>query len=170
MFGKAPFNTRLALVALIVGLGLMGLRWMYHAMIFDQGSVSSVPDLQRVFAKAGPQLEATFTNALIQTFPFKGTIEWRLGFIKDPMLSVAGSVDTNALRAFVSANSGTQFFWSGTDANGQNWSADEWPAKDEYPSVHWRSIAFGTPHTNEFSAVIDATLDIVSNRVHFSIH
>jgi hypothetical protein len=163
-------KTRIAIIALFVGLGFLGLRWMYHTIIFDQGWVSSVAALHRPFTKAGSQIAATFTNSLIQTFPFKGDIEWRLGFIKDPMLSVAGDVDTNALQKFVSANSGIQFFWSGTDTNGQDWSADEWPTKDAYPSVNWKTMTFGTPHTNGITAVIDATLDIVSNRVHFLIH
>ena len=132
--------------------------------------VSSVAALQRPFTKAGPRIAVTFTNSLIQTFPFKGDIEWRLGFIIEPMLSVAGDVDTIVLQKFVSANSGGRFFWSGTDANGQNWSADEWPIKDKYPSVNWKTMTFGTPHTNQVTAVIDATLDIVSNRVHFLIH
>jgi hypothetical protein len=163
-------KTRIAVIALILGLGFLGLRWVYHTMIFDQGRVSSVAALHRPFTKAGSQIAATFTNSLIQTFPFKGDIEWRLGFIKDPMLSVTGEVDTNALQKFISANSGIQFFWSGTDASGRDWSADEWPTKDAYPSVNWKTMTFGTPHTNGFTAVIDATLDIVSNRVHFLIH
>jgi len=163
-------KTRIAIFALLVALGFLGLRWMYHAMIFDQGRVSSVAALHRPFTKAGSQIAATFTNSLIQTFPFKGDIEWRLGFIKDPMLSVAADIDTNALLKFVSANSSVEFFWSGTDASGQNWSADEWPTKDAYPSVSWKTMTFGTPHTNGFTAVIDATLDIVSNRVRFLIH
>ena len=170
MPGKASSNSRLALIALVVALVFFGLRWVYHVVIFDQGRVSSVAALQRPFTKAGSQIAATFTNSLIQTFPFKGEIEWQLGFIKDPMLSVAGDVDTNALHKFVSANSGIQFFWSGTDTNRHNWSADEWPTKDEYPSVNWKTMTFGTPHMNEFIAVIDATLDIVSNRVHFLMH
>lgn len=139
-------------------------------MVFDQGRVGSTSGLQRVFAKAGPQIAATFTNALIQTFPFKGDIAWRLGLIKDPMLSVVADADANAIRQFVIANSEAQFFWSGVDTNGRSWSTDEWPTKDEYPSVHWRSMTFGTPHTNTGTAVIDGTLDVVSNRVHFLIH
>ncbi len=134
------------------------------------GEATRVSDLQRAFGKAGPEIEATFTNPLIQSFPFEGAIEWRLTFFKDPFLSLDGRADTNALRTFVSANSGTQFYWSGTDTNGQDRSVDEWPTKDDYPSVHWKSIMFGTPHTNQFGAVIDGTFDIVSNRVHFLIH
>ncbi|MGC9943032.1 MAG: hypothetical protein ABSE48_14470 [Verrucomicrobiota bacterium] len=134
------------------------------------GEAAHVSDLRSAFSKAGPEIEAIFTNSLIQKFPFDGTIEWRLTLFKDPYLSLDGRVDTNALRTFVSAHSGTQFYWSGTDDTNQNWFADEWPTKKKYPSVTWTSITFGTPHTNQFGAVIDGTLDIVSNRVHFFIH
>jgi hypothetical protein len=129
-----------------------------------------VSDLRSAFSKAGPEIEAIFTNSLIQTFPFDGAIEWRLTLFKDPYLNLYGRVDTNALRTFVSAHTNTQFFWYGTDGTNQNWSADEWPTKEEYPSVNWTSMSFGTPHTNQFGAVIDGTIDIISNRIHFFIH
>ena len=133
------------------------------------GEAARVSDLQTAFRKAGPAIEAVFTNSLIQKFPFDGAIEWRLILFKDPFLSLDGRVDTNSLRTFIRANSGTQFYWSGTDSSGKEWSADEWPAEDEHPSAHWKMM-FGTPHTNQFGAVIDGTFDIVSNRVHFLIH
>lgn len=135
------------------------------------GEVTRVSDLRSAFSKAGPEIESIFTNSLIQNFPFDGTIEWRLILFKDPVLSLDGRVDTNALRKFVSAHTAdTKFFWSGTDGTNQNWFADEWPTREEYPSVNWTSMTFGTPHTNQFGAVIDGTVDIVSNRIHFFIH
>ena len=134
------------------------------------GEATRVSDLRRPFSKAGPAIEAIFTNSLIQKFPFDGPIAWRLVLFKEPMLSISGRADTNALRAFVSAHPGTQFMWTGTDAAGGNWLADEWPTTEEYPSVDWKTMKFGTPHTSQFSPVIDGALDIVSNRVRFLIY
>ena len=135
------------------------------------GEAGHASDLQKAFREGGPWIEASFTNSLIQKFPFDGAIAWRLTFLKEPFLSLSGRVNTNALRAFVSANSGTRFYWSGRDAAGQNWVADDgWPTKEEYPSVNWTSMIFGTPHTNQFGAVIDGTFDMVSNRVRFLIY
>jgi len=158
------------ILLLVAAFGIFCLYSVVSLFIPRHGEATRVSDLQRAFSKAGPEIEATFTNSLIQKFPFDGAIAWRLILFKEPFLSLSGRVDTNALRTFVRANSGTQFYWSGTDTNGQDWSADEWPTKDEYPSVHWKSMMFGTPHTNQFSAVIDGTFDIVSNRVLFLIH
>lgn len=170
MPGKASSNSRLALIALCVPLVFLGLRWGYHAMISDRGRVSDVAALQRPFGKAGSQIAVAFTNSLLQTCPFNGTIEWVLGLIPEPRLWVAGDVDTNQLHKFVTVNSGILFSWSGADTNGQNWGADEWPTKDEYPSVNWKTMTFGTPHTNEFGPYINATLDIVAHRVYFPIN
>ena len=158
------------ILLLVVAFGVFWLYSVVSLFIPRHGEASRVSDLQRAFSKAGPEIEATFTNSLIQKFPFAGAIAWRLTFLKDPFLSLDGRVDTNVLRTFVTANSGTQFFWDGTDASNQSWFADEWPTKEEYPSVKWMSMSFGTPHTNRFGAVIDGTFDIVSNRVHFRIH
>jgi hypothetical protein len=138
-------------------------------MICDRGRVSGVAALQRPFIKAGSQIAVAFTNSLIQTCPFKGDIEWVLSWIPEPRLWVAGDVDTNQLHKFVTVNSGILFSWSGADTNGQNWGADEWPTKDEYPSVNWKTMTFGTPYTNAFGPYINATLDFVSNRVYFVI-
>jgi hypothetical protein len=158
------------ILLLVAAFGIFCLYSVASLFIPRHGEATRVSDLQSAFSKAGPEIEAVFTNSLIQKFPFDGAIEWRLILFKDPFLSLSGRVDTNALRTFVSANSGTQFYWSGTDTNGQDWSADEWPTKNEYPSVYWKSMMFRTPHTNQFSAVIDGTFDIVSNRVLFLIH
>jgi hypothetical protein len=158
------------ILLLVAAFGIFCVYSVVSLFIPRHGEATHVSDLRSAFSKAGPEIEAVFTNSLIQKFPFDGTIEWRLTLFKEPFLSLDGRVDTNSLRTFVSANSGTQFYWLGADTNGHDWSADEWPTKDEYPSVHWKSIMFRTPHTNQFGAVIDGTFDIVSNRVHFLIH
>jgi len=158
------------ILLLIAAFGIFCLYSVVSLFIPRHGEAARLSDLRSAFSKAGPGIEAVFTNSLIQEFPFTGPIAWRLTFLKDPLLSLDGRVDTNALHKFVSDNAGTQFIWSGTDISGQNWSADEWPTEERYSSVTWTRIIFGTPHTNEFCAVIDGTFDIVSNRVHFLIH
>ena len=157
-------------VLLVAAFGIFVVYPVVSLFIPRHGEVSHVSDLQKTFTEAGTEIEATFTNSIIQKFPFDGTITWRLTLVKDPFLSLDGRVDTNALRKFISANSGTQFFWSGTDASNQDWNADEWPTKEDYPSVKWTTMRFGTPHTNQFGAVIDGRIDIDSNKVHFLIH
>jgi len=159
-----------AMLLLIAAFGIFVLYSVVSLFIPRHGTVTSVSDLPRVFSKAGPQFAATFTNSLIQKFPFDGPIHWKLVLFKDPWGYLNGRVDTNALHKFVTDNSGTQFRWFGTYTNGDEEDADDWPSKDEYPSVFWKSITFGTPHTNEYTAVIDGTLDIVSNRADFFIH
>jgi hypothetical protein len=160
----------LAALLVVTAFGIFIIYPVVSLFIPRQGTVTSVSDLPRVFSKAGPQFAAAFTNSLIQKFPFDGPIDWKLSLFKDPMGSLSGRVDTNALHKFVTDNSGTKFRWLGTYTNGEIEDADDWPTKDEYPSVCWKSITFDTPHTNEFTTVIDGTLDIVSNRVHFLIH
>ena len=134
------------ILLLVAAFGIFCLCSVVSLFIPRHGEATHVSDLRRAFSKAGPEIEAVFTNSLIQTFPFDGTIEWHLTLFKDPYLSLDGQVDTNALPEFVSANPGTEFLWSGT------------------------TMMFGTPHTNQFVAVIDGTFDSVSNRVHFLIH
>jgi hypothetical protein len=158
------------LVVLIAAFAIFVFCTVVSVFIPRHGQATHVSDLKGAFSKAGPWVEATFTNSLIQSFPFDGGIEWRLTLFKDPFLSLNGRVDTNALLKFVRANPDTRFFWSGTGSNGQNWSADGWPTKEEYPSVNWTTMSFYTPHTNQFGADIDVTFDIISNRVHFLIH
>ncbi|MEJ0090754.1 MAG: hypothetical protein WDM80_13550 [Limisphaerales bacterium] len=158
------------LVLLVAGFGSFVVYGVISLFIPRHGEAIHVSELKKAFSKAGPEIEAAFTNSLIQKFPFSGTIVWRLTLLKDPFLTLDANVDPNALRAFIAANSGTQFFWSGTDGSNQNWFADEWPTKEEYPLVNWTSISFGTTHTNQFGAVINGTFDIVSNRMHFWIH
>lgn len=158
------------LVLFIAACGIFVVYPVVSLFIPRHGEATRVSDLHRVFRKAGPEFEAAFTNSLIQKFPFDGSIAWRLILFKEPFMSLSGRVNTNALRAFVSGNSSTQFYWSGTNAAGQDCFADEWPTKEENTSVNWTSMRFGTPHTNQFGAVIDGTVDIVSNRVRFLIH
>jgi hypothetical protein len=134
------------ILLLVAAFGIFCVYSVASLFIPRHGEAARVSDLQRAFSKAGPEIAAVFTNSLIQKFPFDGVIEWRLILFKDPMLSLDGQVDTNALPEFISANPGTEFLDSGT------------------------TMMFGTPHTNQYGAVIDGTFDSVSNRVHFLIH
>lgn len=158
--GKKPVTWIILL--LVTAFGIFIIYPIVSLFIPRHGEVGHISELQNTFREAGAEIEATFTNSLIQRFPFDGPITWRLTFMKDPFLSLHGRVDTNALRAFVSTNSGTQFFWSGTDTAGHDWAADEWPTKEEYPSVNWTRMGFRTSDTNQFTAVIEGTFDMVS--------
>jgi len=53
--------------------------------------------LQKVYGKVGGPIASTFTNSLIQQFPFDGPIDWKIIFFKEPMVFLNGRVDTNAL-------------------------------------------------------------------------
>ena len=162
-------------IILIAALGIIYSLFIVKMLVGEHGTVNSVSVLQKVYNKAGPAIAATFTNSVIQKFPFDGPIDWRLQFLKDPMVILMGKVDTNALRQFIKDNPSTQFGWSGIDKNGQNWGAEGWPDAKEYPTVTWESMSFrapdlGTSNAPEYSAVIDCTVQFSSNSVLILSH
>jgi hypothetical protein len=157
----------LLILAVVIGTGVLYCIWM--VFIPHRGTVNSVPMLQKVYGKVGGPIASTFTNSLIQQFPFDGPIDWKIIFFKEPMVFLNGRVDTNALHKFVSDNPAGQISWSGVDTNGRDWSADSWPSASDYPAVTWKTISFGTLHDGRPS-VIDGTVDLQSCKVLIISH
>lgn len=135
------------------------------ALIPRHGTVASVSDLQRVFNKAGPEIAVTFTNSLIQNFPFAGKVNWELGLFKMRHVTLSGKVDTNALHQFVISHPSTLFAWSGVDKNGQNWgTAESWPLGEKNPRIIWHSVSFKLdPAGGGYAAVIQGDVEFPSS-------
>ena len=85
----------LLILAVVIGTGVLYCIWM--VFIPHRGTVNSVPMLQKVYGKVGGPIASTFTNSLIQQFPFDGPIDWKIIFFKEPMVFLNGRVDSNAL-------------------------------------------------------------------------
>lgn len=147
-----------AICGIVAGFSILSVFLPRH------GTVASVSDLQRVFNKAGPEIAVTFTNSLIQKFPFAGEIKWELGYFKVPHVTLSGKVDTNALRQFVVGHPSTLFAWSGADQKGQNWgTAESWPLGGENSRITWRSVSFKLdPAGGGSAAVIQGDVDFLS--------
>ena len=159
MSAKIPITFRVASIILISSLAVFGLHSCYRSYIYDQGTGASISDLRRVFDKAGPQISATFTNSLIQKFPFDGPISWQLAFLKEPLLTLTGRVDTNALHRFISDHAATRFLWSGAG----NEHEEGWPSGTDYPATKWTDIWFKTEWVVDgYAAVIEGTIDFQS--------
>jgi hypothetical protein len=163
MKSKNQFG-RIATIILAIALGMIFARYAFKNLIYDHGTVDKVSILGKIYHKAGSNIETTFTNSLIQTFPFEGKIDWKLQFIKDPMIILTGKVDTNTLNHFVTNNSSTQFVWSGIDNKGQNWSADGWPSPEEYPAVIWNSMIFKVEGVGQYPPVIEGSVEFSSGK------
>jgi len=149
---------------LAVAFGIFVVYSVLSVFIPRHGTVASVSDLQRVFNKAGPEIAVTFTNSLVQKFPFEGKVKWELGFFKMPYVTMSGKVDTNALRQFVSDHPSTLFAWSGVDKNGQNWgSGENWPSAEENATITWHSVSFKVdPAGGGYAAVIQGEVEFPS--------
>ena len=142
------------IVAVAFGLDVLYCAWM--VFIPHRGTVTNVSALHKVYNKAGPQIAATFTNSLIQQFPFTGPIDWRLFFFKDPCVVLVGKVDTNALHQFISSHPDTRFLWSGAG----NEIEEGWPSGKEYARTTWTNIWFHTEKVvEEQASVIEGTVD-----------
>jgi hypothetical protein len=156
---------------LIVTLGIISLLYIAKTLVGEHGTVSSVSVLQREYNKAGPEIATTFTNSLIQKFPFDGPINWTFSFFKDPFVALSGKVDTNKLHQFIIDNPSTHFGWSGIDKNGKNWFAgDSWPTAEENSTITWDSMFFrspnaGTEDAEKYSGFIDGTVEFPSCKV-----
>ena len=136
-------SIKIATIIIVLALGAIIFRWGFRTFIYDHGTATSVSALQNVYQRAGPEIAATFTNSLIQRFPFEGKMDWRLAFIKAPQVWLSGRVDTNAFRQFVNSHPSTRFVWSGVDKNGQNWFASEdWPSAEENARIIWDRVSF----------------------------
>ena len=95
-------KTLIKIAALTVAvLGILFIRHIIKQIGGEHGTVGSVSSLQDVYQRGGKQVAATFTNSLIQEFPFAGTIDWRLQYWKAPCMILVGKVNTNALHQFI---------------------------------------------------------------------
>jgi hypothetical protein len=150
------------MLLLVVALGIFVLYSVLSIFIDRHGTAARVSDLQKVYSKAGPQIAATFTNSLIQQFPFDGPIDWTLIFFKDPMVFLYGKVDTNALHKFISSHPDTRFLWSGAG----NEIEEGWPSGKDYPTTTWTNIIFQTEWVVDgYEASIQGTVDFRSRIV-----
>ncbi len=141
---------------LIVAFGIFVLYSSVLVFIPRHGTVANVSDLQKVYSKAGPQVAATFTNTLIQKFPFDGLIDWRLISFKEPMVFLTGRVDTNALHQFISNQAATRFMWSGTSHE----VTEGWPNARDYATTTWTNIFFDAAWVVEgYEADIQGSID-----------
>ena len=143
----------------LVALAALGVI-AFKTFVYDHGTVSKVGLLKRVFNRAGTQINATFTNSLIQQFPFEGPIAWKLQFIKMQQVILSGKIDTNALRQFARDHSSTNFIWYGVGKNGQNWEAEEFPTAEEMANLKTFNGAFRVnPVGGGYAAVIEGSFE-----------
>ena len=155
---------QIVVIILAVAFGLNVLYCAWIMFVPHRRTVTNVSALQRVYHRAGPQIALTFTNSLIQRFPFEGKVDWELGFFKAPRVVLSGKVDTNALRQFVSDHPSILFAWSGVDKNGQNWfAAENWPSTEENARIIWDSVSFQVdPVGGGYAAVIQGEVKFPS--------
>jgi len=167
---------RIAAIILIASLGIIFLLYIVKTLVGEHGTVSSVSVLQKEYNKAGPEIAATFTNSLIQKFPFDGPIDWKFSLFKDPFVVLSGKVDTNKLHQFIIDNPSTDFGWSGVDKNGQHrFAGDSWPTAEENGTITWKSMFFrspnaGTEDVGKYSGFIDGTVEFPSCKVVIISH
>ena len=151
---------------LVVAFGIFGVYSVLSLFIDRHGTAGSVSDLQKVYNKAGSRIAATFTNSLIQKFPFDGPIDWKLIFFKDPMVFLYAKVDTNSLHQFISSHPDTRFLWSSVSGEVE----EGWPSSKDYPGVKWTNIMFQTGHDSLYGAAIDGTIELLSRDVVITSH
>jgi len=147
---------------LVAAFGIFVIYFVVSVFIPRHGAVINISDLQKVYNKAGPQVAATFTNSLIQKFPFDGPIDWKLILFKEPMVFLSGRVDTNALHQFISDHPTTRFLWSGAGSKIE----EGWPSDKDYPTTTWTNIFFDASWAVEgYKADIQGTIDVRSRMV-----
>ena len=123
---------------LVMAFGIFVVYSIVSAVMTRQGTMANVSELQKVYSQAGPLVAATFTNSLIQKFPFDGPIGWKLIKFPDPMVFLTGRVDTNGLRQFISDHATTRFWWVGAG----NETEEGWPSNKDYATTTWTNIWF----------------------------
>ena len=147
----------------LFGVAAFGIIFIYHVakqFMGEVGVADNVSNLQKVYQKGGAQVAATFTNSLIQKFPFEGPINWRLQYWKAPCVILTGKVDTNALHQFINDNPTTQFLWSAVNANGESNMEEGWPDAKNFPAATWKTMWFQTEKIlGKSEAVIKGTVD-----------
>jgi hypothetical protein len=152
---------------LVAAFGIFVVYSVVSVFIPRHGTVAHVSDLQAVYAKAGPSIGSTFTNSLLQKFPFEGPIDWKLIFFKDTALFLSGRVDTNGLHQFISSHPDTRFIWTGADSEvEEGWPSDKvWPTTTE-----WTNIWFKSEWTVEgYPTSIEGSVDLRSDLASFQI-
>jgi len=140
-------NRKTLIKIALLGVAALGIILIYQIarqFMGEHGVADNVSNLQKVYQKGGAQVAATFTNTLIQKFPFDGPINWRLQYLKAPCVILTGKVDTNALHRFISDHPTTEFIWSGVNANGGDNLETGWPDPKDYPTTSWKSMWFQT--------------------------
>jgi hypothetical protein len=168
MTGKT-FPGRIAAIILIVALGIVFLWYTIKPFLGEHGSAGDVAALEKVYRKAGPLIATTFTNSLIQKFPFDGPVNWKLIFFKDTHVILLGKVDTNRLHQFISDNPSTQFVWDGIDTNGENYGEVGWPEAKIFPTTTWTNLFFRSPNFGEpagkYSPILEGQVAFPSREV-----
>ncbi len=154
------------LLLLVAAFGAFIVYSVASVFIPRQGTAIRVSDLQAVYAKAGPRIASTFTNSLIQKFPFGGPIDWKLIFFKDTALFLSGKVDTNGLHQFISSNPDTRFLWSGAGSEIE----EGWPSAKDYSTTTWTNLWFKTEwDVQGYPTSIEGRVDLRSDLVTFQV-
>ncbi len=137
------------------------------AFIPRHGTAAHVSDLRPVYAKAGTRIAFTFTNSLIQRFPFDGPIDWKLMFFKDTALFLSGRVDTNGLHQFIVSHPATRFIWTGAGSEIE----EGWPSDKVWPrTTTWTNVWFKTEWNVEgYPTSIEGRVDTRSRLFTFQI-
>ena len=156
------------LLLLVAAFGVFIAYSVVSVFIPRQGTAARISDLQAVYAKAGPRIASTFTNSLIQKFPFDGPINWKLIFFKDTAVFLYGKVETNGLHQFISSHPDTRFLWMG-DSNEceEGWPRTNkcWPATTIWTNV-WFNTGWDVPGS---PTSIDGRVDLRSGTVAFRV-
>ncbi len=154
------------LLLLLVSLGVFIACSVISVFIPRHGTAAHVSDLKAVYAKAGSPIADSFTNSLIQKFPFAGSIGWKLIFFKDTALFLSGKIDTNGLPQFISSHPDTKFLWSGAGSEIE----EGWPSATDYPTTTWTNVWFETEWKFQgYPMSIQGQLDLRSNLVTIRI-
>ena len=147
------------LLLLVVAFGIFVVYSVVSVFIPRHGTVASVSDLQKVYNEAGTQIAATFTNSLVQRFPFDGPVDWKFIRFKEPWVILTGRVDTNALHQFISSHPDTRFIWSGAGSELE----EGWPSAKDYPTATWTNIWFRRDGVVEgYESTIEGKIDLRS--------
>jgi hypothetical protein len=149
-----------SLIILIIA-GYFGFKYF----CLDQGTANGVSELQNVYRRGGAPLAAAYTNALIQKFPFKGSLNWEFWAIRSSFISLSGEIDTNKLPEFIRANPGIQFAWSGHADSGLlvgDSKPTDYPIKGE-GKVKWERVTFEFKQpVGKYSVIFAGTIDLNS--------
>ena len=152
---------KLAVVGIV--LAISG-RIFWTSCIYDHGTAKSIPEMAKIYKKAGVLISATYTNSLVQEFPFDGKIDWQLQFIAEPLLILNGNINSNGFHSMILKNQSTRFFWTGIDKDGKEISPDgNFSTEAESREVVWRQMFFkATQKVQGYEACIEGSVDFAS--------